>query len=66
MRAEREKNRIKNQFNKYILFFSEAPRAREGSPKAKKLWLSMHPRNFSSHLIVLPHNRETNVKCHTI
>ena len=66
MRAEREKNRIKNQCNKYILSFSEAPRAREGSPITKKLWLSIHPRNFGSHLIVLSHNRETNVKCHTI
>ena len=66
MRAEREKNRIKKQFNKYILSFNEARRARERSPIAKKLWLPIHPRNFGSHLIVLPHYRETNVKCHTL
>ena len=66
MRAEGKKNRIKNQFNKYILFFVEATRARERSPIAKKLWLSIH---LGSHLTVLPcvqpHHRVTNVKCHT-
>ena len=67
MWAEGEKkNRIKNQFNNYVSFLSEATPARERSPIAKKLWLSIH---LDSHLTVLPsvqpHHRVTNVKCHT-
>ena len=57
-----KKNRIKNQFNKYILFFVEATRARERSPIGKKLWLSIH---LGSHLTVLPsvqpHHRVTTL-----
>ena len=63
MRAEgKKKNRIKNQFNKYILFFVEATRARERSPIGKKLWLSIH---LGGHLTVLPsvqpHHRVTTL-----
>ena len=40
--GQKKKNRIKNQFNNYVSFLSEATRARERSPIAKKLWLSIH------------------------
>ena len=37
-----------------ILFLrKEAQSARERSPKAKTLWLSIHPLNFGSHSMVV-------------
>ena len=56
--------------DKYISRWSNsgAPRTRELSPIVKKIWLSIHPINFGSHVTVHPahpHHGETNVKYHT-
>ena len=44
--------------------------ARKCNPKSKKMWKSIHPKNFGSNmnLLLLPislHHRATNVKFHT-